>query len=164
MSKTCLTGGMKLLKMPIPRRQNLSVSRQLGSFASLINLLSLALRGQIEEKLNECVEFQKTIESRLRKKKKTYTDEEYQNKYDRLNRAKDNLELLKDLFNHQSNFEKGKLGIKILSDADIEKEGVFKSNRGRNRADKYKSNNEDYEQDDEAAFRELTDYEEKLLS
>ena len=80
------------------------------------------------------------------------------NKKDRLERIKDNLEVLRDLFNDQNAYELGKLGVKILSDADIENQMVFKPMKEiREMAKKYENG------DDEEAFRDMNEYESELL-
>jgi hypothetical protein len=70
--------------------------------------------------LGDCFETMKTLKSQLRQKKKKYKEEELANKKDRLDRINENLEVLRDLFNDQNAFEQGKLGVKVLSNADIE--------------------------------------------
>ena len=63
-------------------------------------MILLVLRNQIEKRLTECFESMITLKSQLRQKgKKKYTPDELANKNDRLERIKDNLEVLKDLFN-----------------------------------------------------------------
>lgn len=57
------------------------------------------MRNQIEKLLGDCFVAQETLKSQLRQKKKKYKEEELANKNDRLERVKDNLEVLKDLFN-----------------------------------------------------------------
>ncbi len=99
------------------------------------------------------------MKSQLRqKKKKQIKEEELQNKNDRLERVKDNLEVLKDLFNDQNAFEQGRLGVKILSNVDIENQMVFKSRKEiMQMAKKYENI------DDEEAYRDMNDYEVELL-
>jgi len=112
----------------------------------------------IEKELGECFTSIDTLESQLRHKKKKYKEEELVNKKDRLDRIKDNLEVLKDLFNDQNAYEQGKLGVKALTNADIENQMVFKSRREiQAMAKKYEEN------DDEEAFRDMDDYEIGLM-
>lgn len=81
------------------------------------------------------------------------------NKNDRLERIKDNLEVLRDLFNDQNAFEMGKFGVKIMTENDLENQMVFKSRKEINaKARKYQ------EGDDEEAFREMDEYEVGLMS
>jgi hypothetical protein len=94
----------------------------------------------------------------LRRKKKSYKEEELANKRERLDRIRDNLDVLRDLFNDQNAFELGKLGVKVLTDADIENQMVFKPMRElKEMAKRYE------DEEDEDAFREMTDYEVGLL-
>ena len=91
---------------------------------------------------------------RQKKKKKQYTEEELANKIDRLERVKDNLDVLRDLFNDQNAFEQGKLGVKVLTNADIENQMIFKSRKEMlQMAKKYE------EIDDEEAYRDMDEYE-----
>ncbi len=80
------------------------------------------------------------------------------NKNDRLERVKDNLEVLRDLFNDQNAYEQGKLGVKALTNADIENQMVFKSRREINEAAKKYE-----EEDEEDAFRDMNEYEVGLM-
>lgn len=63
------------------------------------------------------------------------------------------------MFNDQNAFEQGKLGVKVLSNADIENQMVFKSRQ------EIKEMAKKYEQidDDEDAFRDMNDYEVGLM-
>lgn len=109
--------------------------------------------------LSDCFETLQTLKSQLRQKKKKYKEEELANKNDRLERVKDNLEVLRDLFNDQNAFEQGKLGVKVLTNADIENQMVFKSRKEiAEMARKYEQAD-----DDEEAFREMNEYEEGLM-
>jgi hypothetical protein len=95
----------------------------------------------------------------LRQKAKKYEPEQLKNKQDRLARLYDNLEVMKDLFNDQNAFEQGKLGIKVMNEADIENQMIFVSRKELNkRAKQYEE-----EEDDENAFREMNEYEEELM-
>ena len=95
---------------------------------------------------------------RQKKKKKQYTEEELANKVDRLERVKDNLDVLRDLFNDQNAFEQGKLGVKVLTNADIENQMIFKSRKEMlQMAKKYE------EIDDEEAYRDMDEYEVQLM-
>ena len=95
---------------------------------------------------------------RQKKKKKQFTEEELANKIDRLERVKDNLDVLRDLFNDQNAFEQGKLGVKVLTNADIENQMIFKSRKEMlQMAKKYE------EIDDEEAYRDMDEYEVQLM-
>lgn len=68
------------------------------------------------------------------------------------------MDVLRDLFNDQNAFELAKIGGKILTDADIENQMVFKPMRElKEMAKRYEN------EDDEDAFREMNDYEVGLL-
>jgi t-SNARE complex subunit (syntaxin) len=72
--------------------------------------------------------------------------------------VRENLEVLRDLFNDQNAFEQGKLGVKLLSNADIENQMVFKSRKEiLQLAKKYEK------EDDEDAFRDMNEYETTLM-
>ena len=108
--------------------------------------------------LGDCLEQYDTLKSMLRQKRKSYKEEELKNKQDRLERINDNLEVLKDMYNDQNAFEQGKLGIKVMTNADIENQMVFKSRKEiMEKAKKYE------EEDSEEAFRDMNDYEEELM-
>ena len=108
--------------------------------------------------MSDGYESYQTLKSQLRHKKKQYKEEELKNKQDRLERINDNLDVLKELFNDQNAFEQGKLGVKVLTNADIENQMVFKSRKEiMDKANKYE------EEDDENAFRDMNEYEEELM-
>lgn len=121
------------------------------------------LRYDVERMLATCHESVVSLESLLRRKRKKYTQDELSNKADRLERVKDNLEVLRDLFIDQNAFEQVRLGVRPLNDDDLEKQMVFVSKEEMNkRAEKYKRE-EDSDGEVEDAFRELNDYEKELM-
>lgn len=122
---------------------------------------SIMLRNKISKNLTNCQEHLTTIKSQLRQQKKKYSEEEMANKNDRIQRVADNLEVLNDLFTHQDEIEQRKIGMKLLTDDDIERQMVFKNRRQMN-SDKPK--NYDIDEDDENAFRDLNEYEQGLLA
>ncbi|CDW76848.1 snare domain containing protein [Stylonychia lemnae] len=123
------------------------------------NAQIVQLRYQIQRQLDEAFTFYKTLQSILRQKRKTYKEEELKNKQDRLERLHDNLEVLKDVYNDQNAFEQGKMGVKVMNDADIENQMVFLSRKEMNeRAKKYED-----QEDDEDAFRDMNEYENELM-
>lgn len=63
------------------------------------------------------------------------------------------------MYNDQNAFEQGKMGIKIMNEADIENQMIFKSRKEMNaRAKQYEAKDEDGD-----AFREMNEYEEELM-
>lgn len=79
--------------------------------------------------MQECTEALKTLQSLLREKKKKYSDEELQSKYERLERLNMNLEVLQNLYSDQNSLERQKLGLKTQSSADIENQMMFMSRK-----------------------------------
>lgn len=58
----------------------------------------IELKYEIEKRLEQCDEGFKTLESILRHREKKYKPNELSNKRERLERVKENIEVLKDLY------------------------------------------------------------------